>query len=130
MSESGGCCRKCLSFILTVGFTALFLWLSLRTSKPTCSIKNFYLPVLNQSLKTPANDTIFMDLRLRNNNKEKGVEYDQINVTVRSFSDSNHSLWQGRLPGFYQGYQKKATKNLAVDTSGVPHERFTAPFFL
>lgn len=118
MPGSGGC-FKCLGFVLTLGLVALFLWLALRTYKPTCSIKNFRLPALNQSLQTPANATIFMDLRLSNGNKEKGVEYDQINVTVRSFNDSNQSLWQGKVPGFYQGYEKKATKNVTVDASGV-----------
>ncbi|OWM88732.1 protein NDR1-like [Punica granatum] len=119
MSQSGGCCKCCLSFILTVGLTVLFMWLTLRAEKPSCSIKNFYLPALNRSLSSPGNATIFMDLRLKNGNKEKGVYYDPINVTVRSFNDSKNSLWQGMVPGFYQGYQKKATKKVTVDTTGL-----------
>lgn len=119
MPRSAGCCWRCLSFILTLGLTALFLWLSLRAEKPSCSIKNFYLPALNRSLNSPANATIFMDLKLSNGNKEKGVYYDQVNITVRSFNDPNHTLWQGKIPGFRQGFQKKATKNVTVDTTNV-----------
>ncbi|KAK4752477.1 hypothetical protein SAY87_021275 [Trapa incisa] len=112
---SDGCCKCCFSFIVTLCLTALFMWLAYRTDKPTCSIEKFYLPALNRSLVSPDNVTIFMDLRLKNNNKETGVNYDPINVTVGSFNDSSgHSVWQGTIPGFYQGHQKKATKKVSV----------------
>lgn len=116
---SDRCCKCCLSFIVTLGLTALFLWLTFRPYMPTCSIEKFYLPALNRSLDSPANVTIFMDLRLKNGNREKGIKYDPINVTVSYFNHSGHSVWQGRIPGFYQGHQKKATKNVTVVTAGV-----------
>lgn len=61
-----------------------------------------------------------MILRLKNGNKEKGIKYDQINVSVSFFNDLNNSVvGQGSIPRFYQGYQKKATKNLTVHPFGV-----------
>ncbi|KAL2551656.1 hypothetical protein Fot_05275 [Forsythia ovata] len=49
----GGCCElcvgKCCRFITTSGFTALYLWLALRTSKSTCSIQDFFVPILNKT---------------------------------------------------------------------------------
>ncbi|KAL2494643.1 uncharacterized protein Fot_38400 [Forsythia ovata] len=49
----GGCCElcvgKCCRFIITSSFAALYLWLALRTSKPTCSIQDFYVPIPNET---------------------------------------------------------------------------------
>ncbi|XP_056173081.1 protein NDR1-like [Syzygium oleosum] len=119
MSEPGGCCRRCCGFIFTCGLSALFLWLALRVSKPSCSIHQFYLPALNGSSNTPAKTTIFLDVKLSNVNKEKGIHYDPVNLTVYCFSGTNRTKWVKTIPGFYQGHGKKATKNASVETLGV-----------
>ncbi|KAG5235648.1 NON RACE-SPECIFIC DISEASE RESISTANCE family protein [Salix suchowensis] len=85
-SGGGGCCRCCCSFIFTSGLTALFMWLSLRTTSPACALSKFYIP-LDQTKNLT---TLEFELRLKNTNKDKGVYYDPINVT---------------------GHKKKATKN-------------------
>ncbi|GFP89988.1 protein ndr1 [Phtheirospermum japonicum] len=127
MAENGrgGAASCCCSFIFTSGLTALFMWLSLRTSKPTCSIQRFYVPALNQSQNSTANHTISFDLKLDNGMKDKGVSYDTINMNF-SYVQQNSSrilLANYTEPGFYQGHGKKATrKNLVADGGGVPWE--------
>lgn len=113
------CFRCCFTFLITLGFSAFFLWLSFHTQKPSCSIKAFYLPALDRSLKSSINATIFMNLTLKNTNKEKGIFYDPVNITVHYFQNTNITLWHGQIPGFYQGFQKTATKKVSVLTSGV-----------
>ncbi|XP_015899108.3 protein NDR1 [Ziziphus jujuba] len=122
MEESGGCCRCCFSFIFTLGLTALFLWLSLRTSNPTCSIQSFYAPALNQSLKARDNTTIYFLLKLDNGNKDKGIYYDNINLTVSYKTNVTPPIYINNLTihSFYQGHNKKAKKN----QSFVPDARF------
>ncbi|KAI6687430.1 hypothetical protein NL676_024258 [Syzygium grande] len=117
MAES--VCQCCCGFIFTCGLSALFLWLTLRVSKPTCSIQQFYLPALNGSAGTPTNTTIFLKVKLDNGNKEKGIYYDPVNLTVSYYSDANHTKWLKNISRFYQGHGKKATKNASVETSGV-----------
>lgn len=113
MARSGGCCQCCFSFIFTCGLTALFLWLSLRTSKPKCSIKYFYLPALNRTLNDTANTTLYVSLVLNNGNKDKGIYYDTVNLTV-SVPNITKSVGNGSVPKFYQGHKKKAKKPVAL----------------
>ncbi|KAI3441609.1 uncharacterized protein J3R85_002208 [Psidium guajava] len=119
MSEHRSCCQCCCGFIFTLGLTSLFMWLTVRVSKPSCSIEQFYLPALNRSADTPTNTTIFMNVKLSNGNKDKGIYYDPVNLTVSYFSDANHTKWPRTIPGFYQGHHKTAKKNASVATFGV-----------
>ncbi|XP_010060430.2 protein NDR1 [Eucalyptus grandis] len=112
-------CQCCCGFIFTCGLSALFLWLTLRVSKPSCSIRQFYLPALNRSLDQPTNATIFMNVKLSNGNKEKGIYYDPVNLTVFYYGDANRTKWFQTIPKFYQGHQKTAKKDANVATSGV-----------
>ena len=106
-SGGGGCCRCCCSFIFTSGLTALFLWLSLRTTSPACALSKFYIP-LNQTKNLT---TLEFELRLKNTNKDKGVYYDPINVTFFDSPDRSHSIGSSTITKFYQGHKKRATKN-------------------
>ncbi|KAL3503441.1 hypothetical protein ACH5RR_037890 [Cinchona calisaya] len=121
----GGCCRCCCSFIFTSGLTALFMWLSLRGSNPTCSIEDFYVPYLNttdNSTTTRNNHTLYFDLELNNGMKDKGVGYDDVNLTF--FYGQNNSLQIANytVKRFYQGHGKKAHRKEVVQTYGVPWE--------
>ncbi|XP_050369570.1 protein NDR1-like [Argentina anserina] len=109
--SSGGCCQCCFSFIFTVGLTALFMWLSLRTSKPSCSIKYFYLPALNKTLNDTANRTLYVSLILNNGNKDKGIYYDTVNLTF-SVPNNTKPVGNANVTKFYQGHKKKATKKV------------------
>ncbi|GLT83496.1 hypothetical protein SLE2022_017830 [Rubroshorea leprosula] len=112
-----GCCRCCCSFVFTLGLTALFMWLSLRADKPKCSITNFYLPALNRTLNEFNNSTdssLNFTLKLSNPNKDKGINYDdvEVNITVFDRGPGNAPFYLGNytVPRFYQGHKKKAQK--------------------
>lgn len=123
MAESGGCCKCCFSFIVTLGLTALFLWLSLRNSNPTCSIQYFYIPALNKTLNSTQNTTINIHLKLDNGNKDKGINYDAVNLTFYyPPNNTQHPIGNKTIRQFYQGHKKKATKKESVDTRGVNWE--------
>ncbi|KAL5736041.1 hypothetical protein ACOSQ2_030829 [Xanthoceras sorbifolium] len=118
MSESPGCCRCCCSFIFTLGLTSLFLWLSLRTSNPKCSIETFYVPALNRSLSNStrsSNHTVYFLLKLENPNKDKGINYDDVNVTIYDAPTRNRTLGSSVIHRFYQGHKKTAKKNGSIE---------------
>ncbi|KAF8023887.1 hypothetical protein BT93_F1163 [Corymbia citriodora subsp. variegata] len=119
MSKFGDCCLCFCGVIFFLGLIALFIWLPLGVSKPSCSLHQFYLPALNRYSNTPMNATIFLDVKLSNGNEDRGFHYDPVNLTVRYYSDTNQTKWNKTIPGFYQGYEKKAMKNASVDTFGV-----------
>ncbi|XAR56649.1 hypothetical protein NMG60_11037211 [Bertholletia excelsa] len=121
-SGSGGCCRCCCSFILTSGLTALFMWLSLRTKNPVCSIQKFYVPRLNQTAgnATASNNTIYFDLKLDNENKDKGVYYEPLNLTLYYGSNRSFPVANQTFPGFYQGHDHSARRRQLVDTHALP----------
>ncbi|KAL7598218.1 protein NDR1 [Lactuca sativa] len=124
-SDGGsGCCRCCFSFILTLGLTSLFLWLSLRTSNPVCSIQDVYIPALNKTLNSTSYQSIYLDLKLDNENKDKGIYYDPLNITLHYYINQSNGngipISNYALKGFYQGHQKKARRKNWTDTHGVP----------
>ncbi|KAM7492671.1 hypothetical protein LguiA_035592 [Lonicera macranthoides] len=117
----GGCCRCCFSFILTSGLTALFMWLSLRTSNPVCSIQDFYVPALNKSSNSSStNHTIYFDLKLDNENNDKGIYYDTFNLTI-SYDTSKGLIPIGNytVKSFRQGHKKKARRRGSVNSEEV-----------
>ncbi|XP_058071051.1 protein NDR1-like [Magnolia sinica] len=117
MCISSDCCRWSIGFQFTLGLTALFMWLSLRPSKPTLSIEKFYVPALNKTAISnlsvvipPVNTTVTFDLKLRNENKDKGVCYDDLNITLY-YGPSHSVVGHMTLPSFYQGHKKTAHRN-------------------
>ncbi|XP_068644496.1 protein NDR1-like [Aristolochia californica] len=125
MSQCWGCCRWCIAFLFTVGLTALFLWLSFRPSKPSLSIEKFYVPALNQTASgnftvPPKNATIAFSIRLKNRNKDKGVRYGDLNVTLLYLSSNQTEIAAGNLTvsGFYQGFGKKKLIVESVQANG------------
>lgn len=119
MGDSNGC-LLCLRFVFTLGLMALFLWLSLRTSEPTCTIEDLYVPSLNQSANAAANTSLYFHLRLKNNNKDKRVYYDALNLTFTCLPASI-SVANATFPPFRQGHSKKAHRKLTVNhTSPLP----------
>ncbi|CAI9756964.1 unnamed protein product [Fraxinus pennsylvanica] len=126
MAESGdveGCGKCCCSFIFTSGLTALFMWLSLRTSKPTCSVQQFLVPSLNKtdnSTTTRNNHTIFFVIKLDNGMKDKGVHYDPINFTFFYGQNYSFPIATYTVPGFYQGHGKHTDRRSLLEANGVP----------
>ena len=126
MSDYGSnntCCFKCVQFILTAGLTALFIWLSLRTTKPSCSLENFYLPALNKSdnsNSTRSNHTLSFQLNLNNKMKDKGVRYDDIKLSFYYGTNTSFPIGNYTVPGLYQGHDKKANKKGMLETEKMP----------
>ncbi|KAK7324654.1 hypothetical protein VNO77_28385 [Canavalia gladiata] len=112
MANSDSCCARCCSFIIAIGLTALFLWLSLQVDEPKCYIDYIYVPALNKSLNSQRNHTLFFTLKLVNPNKDKGIQYDAVSLTFNVFVSLNATrpLGNATVDQFYQGHQKKASK--------------------
>ncbi|KNA16378.1 hypothetical protein SOVF_089620 [Spinacia oleracea] len=128
--EEGGCCRCCFSFIFTSGLTALFLWLNLKTTNPTCSIENFDVFTLNKTANTTFrnNHTIRYDLKLNNKeNKDKGIYYDTLNLTFYYKPNLSFvTLGNATFNPFYQGHGKNTHRISVIDARGVKWENATA----
>lgn len=92
------------------------LWLSfrrMRPSPPKCSIEYFYVPALKKSLDSQLNTTINFMVRLDNPNKDKGIYYDDVYLSLSSsYTATNSSALVANytVPRFYQGHKKKAKK--------------------
>ncbi|VVA98976.1 unnamed protein product [Arabis nemorensis] len=111
--RGGNCCSCCLSFIFTAGLTSLFLWLSLRPNKPKCWIQEFYVPALNKSLNSKLNTTLNFMIRLDNPNRDQGIYYDDVHVSLSNTNTTTNSsalVANYTVPQFYQGHKKKAKK--------------------
>ncbi|KAK6934391.1 hypothetical protein RJ641_034546 [Dillenia turbinata] len=117
MTEVGGCGRCCCTFLVTLGLTALFLWLSLKTSNPSCSIQSFYIPALKKSLDS-SNTSINYLLQLKNENKDKGVYYDALDLSFYYGKNRDNFIKNVSLPGFYQGHGNKAKRYESMANSG------------
>ncbi|XP_057758748.1 protein NDR1-like [Arachis stenosperma] len=114
MAEQHSCCSCCFSFIITMGLTALFFWLSLRVDQPKFYLESIYVPALNRSLpSTTKNDTVLFKIKFTNPNKDKGIKYDAVRVNISVFLSQNTTRLLSNstaVAPFYQGRQKKAHK--------------------
>ncbi|KAJ4976120.1 hypothetical protein NE237_001226 [Protea cynaroides] len=119
MSEEMKYCRCCMTTTFSLGFTALFLWIGLRTSSPAFSIQNFSVPALNTTSKTNTT-TVAIDFRIENTNNEKGVYYDALNVTLYYAPNLSSPVGKASISEFYQGYKKKAIKHATFQDLKIP----------
>ncbi|MED6191608.1 hypothetical protein PIB30_001887 [Stylosanthes scabra] len=115
MAGPDNCCSCCFSFIVTMGLTALFIWLSLRVDQPKFYLDSIYVPALNKSLPstTTANDTVLFTIKFTNPNKDKGIKYDAVRLNLSLFLSPNSTRLLSNstaVAPFYQGHQKKAHK--------------------
>ncbi|XP_008804376.2 protein NDR1-like [Phoenix dactylifera] len=128
MSESGGLCRLCVGCQLTMGFIALFLWLSYRPIKPRFYVTSFSLAAAPNSTASnpPLSDPIAsFVLEIENKNKEMGIYHDDLNVSLSFFPNSSSSAAAAAalIPAFYQGHQKTADKPGNFSGPGLRKER-------
>ncbi|XP_042028387.1 protein NDR1-like [Salvia splendens] len=108
------------------------MWLSLRTSNPTLSVESFYAAALNASdAAARGNRTVFLDVKLANSMKDKGVHYANTTLTLsfyrRRRNSSSSSSDDGLIavgdyawPGFHQGHKKSTRRRALVGAAGVP----------
>ncbi|KAL2327974.1 hypothetical protein Fmac_021401 [Flemingia macrophylla] len=106
--EKNNCCRRCLGTLISLGLSALFLWLILRTQPPKCSLQS--LSLNNVPSHPHPNDTVSFHLALRNNNKDKGLNYHHLRLSFALFLDNatTRPLAAAALPDFYQGRGRTA----------------------
>ncbi|TKY66708.1 NDR1 protein [Spatholobus suberectus] len=109
--ERDNCCTCCLSSLVSLGLSALFLWLTFRTEPPKCLLQSLYLPSLNATSRHK-NDTVVFQLELQNDNKDKGVKYDAVRLSFALFVDNatTRPLANATLGAFYQGRGKTARR--------------------
>ncbi|MCL7030850.1 hypothetical protein MKW94_015452 [Papaver nudicaule] len=86
----------------------------------------FQVPALNKTSNGTFNTidpTITFDLRLKNENRNEGVFYDAVSVTLYYYH-ANISTFSpiGNIstPAFYQGFHKKAHRVESIKSYGVP----------
>ncbi|XP_048497853.1 protein NDR1-like [Beta vulgaris subsp. vulgaris] len=118
-------CKKCCSYIFSLGLTALSLWLLLYQKTPTCSIEQFDVFALKETTTTNNNNSnnVHYDLKLKNRIINKGIYYDTLNVT---FYEKNNFIGNAIFSPFYQGYHKGTHRVGDIEARGVQWENVTA----
>ncbi|KAK7335395.1 hypothetical protein VNO80_27210 [Phaseolus coccineus] len=120
-AAQGSCCIRCTTFLITIGLTALFLWLSMSVDEPHFYLDKIYVPALNKTLNpSPQNTTILFNLKLVNGNKESGIKYDDVHLSFKIFVSVNATrlLGNATVERFYQGHDKKAFKPGSLNGDG------------
>ncbi|KAJ0667678.1 putative protein NDR1 [Helianthus annuus] len=103
----------------------IFLWLYLTRVFPSIDVEEFYVPALNCTGNfTSINNTIYIDLKLKNRNLVTGLYYiDPLYLNLSFISKEQNTtihLAELGLHGFYQGNGKtKQVKGLLM-TRGLP----------
>ncbi|XP_061344885.1 protein NDR1-like [Gastrolobium bilobum] len=109
----GNCYTCCLKSLISMGVSALIIWLSLRTQQPKCFIETLNITTTSHHHHSNNNNaTIVFQLKLSNTNKDKGIQYDAVQVAFGVFLNANTTRPVGNatLDGFYQGHGKTAKK--------------------
>ncbi|KAF8410685.1 hypothetical protein HHK36_003218 [Tetracentron sinense] len=109
-----------LQVLVLIGLLSFFLWLGLRPKHPTYTIANFNIPLNDRNTTSPTdevsrNTTTSFDLEISNPNKDAGIYYDNIIVTL-FFGDA--SVGETTIPSFYQGKHKTHTIPESLNADG------------
>ncbi|KAL2230122.1 UNVERIFIED_CONTAM: hypothetical protein Sindi_1606600 [Sesamum indicum] len=122
----GDCIWKYICIIITLPVTVWFM-LTFRIHMPKCHLQQLYLPALDLSDTSNAtaaaaviNPTLFFDLELENTMNDHSVRYSDINLTFYYGPDRNFTIANYRVPGFYQGKEKKAYRRDVVESHDLP----------
>lgn len=124
-SSRNSCACHCIKLIFSLGVIALVLWLSLRTTKPKCSIGDVYVRGLDKSINSNNNTTkpdnhISFQLNLKNEMKDKAVRYDNITVNFYYGTNTSYPLGNYTFEGFKQGKDKEASKSGMIEALNMP----------
>lgn len=124
MSDS--CVWGYVKLIVSLGIVALVLWLSFRTTKPKCSINDFYVPGLDKSVNnnnnnaTRRNNNLSFQLNLKNEMKDKAVRYDDITLKFYYGTNTSYPIGNFTVEGFKQGKDKELFKSGMIETHNMP----------
>lgn len=115
----------CIKLIVSLGVTALILWLSLRTTKPKCSIGDVYVQGLDKSInsnynKTKRDNHISFQLNLKNEMKDKAVRYDNITLNFYYGKNTSYPIGNYTFVKFKQGKDKEASKVGMFEAQNMP----------
>ncbi|KAL5561871.1 hypothetical protein UlMin_031618 [Ulmus minor] len=101
MDSSGrGYCRCCFSFIFSLGL-------------------KFSSYALNKSLNFQKTTSLILTLKCDNDNKDKGIYYKAINLTLSYQRNIIFPINTTTILGFYQGHWKKATIRVVIEPEGL-----------
>ncbi|KAI3924332.1 hypothetical protein MKW98_032533 [Papaver atlanticum] len=113
-----GCCACFLCGLImmipSLMLSGYLFWIYFRTFTPSISIEMFEVPALNKTSNGAFNiidPTITFDLRLKNENLNEGVFYDNVNVTL-SYYHANISK--------FSPIGNKARRVESIQSYGVP----------
>ncbi|KAL5730939.1 hypothetical protein ACHQM5_003715 [Ranunculus cassubicifolius] len=122
--EKKGSC--CCSTLISLGLSGFTLWLVFSFYNPILSIEEFHVPALNKAFlnttTTTQNTTIIFDLKLWNKNLDKGIRYNDLNLTLYYGEGLSVPVATFIIPTFYQGHRKTAHRIGSVEAAGVPWE--------
>ncbi|KAG5628521.1 hypothetical protein H5410_000238 [Solanum commersonii] len=115
----------CITLIVSLGTTALVLWLILRITKPKCSIGDVYVQGLDKSINSNNNRTkrdnhISFQLNLKNEMKDKAVRYDNIILSFYYGTNISYPLGNFTFDKFKQGKDKEASKSGMIEAHNMP----------
>ncbi|KAL0380505.1 UNVERIFIED_CONTAM: hypothetical protein Sangu_0114800 [Sesamum angustifolium] len=129
IENPGKCIGKYIWMIITLPVTVWFM-LTFRIHMPKCHLQQLYLPALDLSDTSNAtavsvatatlNPTLFFDLELENTMNDHSVRYSDINLTFYYGPNRNLTIANYRVPGFYQGKEKKAYRRDVVESHDLP----------
>ncbi|KAI3924333.1 hypothetical protein MKW98_032534 [Papaver atlanticum] len=116
-----------LFILLCISFGFFLNWVWFRTYLPSISIEKFGVPALNKTSYGTSNNiidpTITFNLRLKNENLNDGIFYDDVKVNLYYYhaNTSTYSpIGNISIPAFYQGFHKKAHRVESIPSYGVP----------
>ncbi|XP_024989266.1 protein NDR1-like [Cynara cardunculus var. scolymus] len=117
-------CLVTTAILVVLTFFAIYITRVL----PSIQLQEFYVPALNTTTGnlTATNNTIYINLRLKNRNPATGLHYDPLylNISFIPNEDRNNTsmiaLGEYRMRGFYQGNGKAKSVMGALMTRGLP----------
>ncbi|KAM3264597.1 protein NDR1-like [Capsicum annuum] len=123
-SSRNSCPCNCVGAIVSLGVLALILWLSLRMTKPKCSIGDVYVRGLDKSVNsnnmTRHDNHVSFQLNLNNGMKDKSVRYDDITLNFYYGTNTSYPIGNYTFDGFKQGKDKEAFKSGMIETYNMP----------
>ncbi|KAM0058394.1 putative protein NDR1 [Helianthus debilis subsp. tardiflorus] len=125
MAVDIACCQGCCKLIITIISFVVLFFVYIAMVLPSIHVEEFYVPALNSTGNlTTINNTIYINLKLKNRNHVTGLYYiDPLFVNLSFIpKEKNTSIQLAELAlhGFYQGKGKaKHLKGLLM-TRGLP----------
>ncbi|KAF3667763.1 hypothetical protein T459_01617 [Capsicum annuum] len=124
-SSRTSCACHCVKLIVSLGVLALILWLSLRTTKPKCSIGDVYVRGLDKSVNSNNNMTrrdnhVSFQLNLKNEMKDKSIRYNDITLNFYYGTNTSYPIGNYTFDGFKQGKDKEASKSGMIEAHNMP----------